>query len=101
MDWIKCLKEYRRVFRAHAISRIFERNIGYGELVEAFEKAEVIEEYPNDHPYPSCLILGFTRLKKPIHTVFSINHNEEVVVIVTVYIPEKGKWTDDYRRRNK
>ena len=64
MDWIKCLKEHRRIFRAHAIRRMFERNIVYGELVEALEEAEVIEEYPDDHPYPSCLILGFTRSKK-------------------------------------
>jgi hypothetical protein len=99
MDWIKCLKEYRRVFRAHAIGRMFERDIAYGELFEALENAEVIEEYPNDHPYPSCLILGFTRLKKPIHVVFSLNRKEGVVVVITVYNPEKGKWTDDYRRR--
>jgi hypothetical protein len=99
MEWIKCLKEYRRVFRAHAIRRMFERNITYGELIEAFKNAAVIEEYPDDYPFPSCLILGFTRLKKPIHVVYSINRKEEVVVIVTVYTPEKEKWTGDFRRR--
>jgi hypothetical protein len=78
---------------------MFERNIAYGELFEALGNVEVIEEYPDDHPYPSCLILGSTRSKKPIHVVYSINRMEEVVVVITVYTPEKGKWTDDFRRR--
>jgi len=34
-----------------------------------------------------------------LHVVFSTNHKEKVVIVVTVYTPEKGKWTDDYRRR--
>ena len=51
MDWIKCLKEYRWIFRAHAIKGMLERNLAYGELFEAHENVEVIEEYPIINPF--------------------------------------------------
>jgi len=60
---------------------------------------EVIEEYPGDIPYPSYLILGFTRLNKPIHAVVSFNQEEKTVIIITVYVPDSKKWGDNFRRR--
>jgi hypothetical protein len=60
---------------------------------------EIIEEYPEDKPYPSCLILGFTKANKPIHMVFSINHEERAVIIITVYVPDRNRWEDNFRRR--
>ena len=34
---------------------------------------EIIEEYPNDFPYPSCLILGKTTDNRIIHVVVGMN----------------------------
>jgi hypothetical protein len=99
MDWIKCFKEYDRVYRVHALRRMFERNITFDEINEIVDRVEVIEEYIEDIPYPSCLILGFTRANRPIHIVCSINHEEKTVIIITIYIPEKNKWENDFRRR--
>jgi len=99
MDWIKYFKEYKRIYRIHALSRMFERNITFDEIKEISEGASVVEEYPKDRPYPSCLILGFTKANRPIHIVFSINHEERTVIIITIYVPDKHKWKDDFRRR--
>jgi len=99
MDWIKHFQEYKRVFRVHALSRMFERNISFDEINEIAGGVKVIEEYPKDTPYPSCLILGFTKANRPIHIVFSINHEERTVIIITIYVPDKHKWKDDFRRR--
>ena len=54
MDWMKCFKEYNRVYRVHALRRMFVRNITFGEIDEILDRIEVIEEYPDDKPYPSC-----------------------------------------------
>ena len=99
MDWIKCFKEYNRVYRVHALRRMFVRNITFGEIDEILDRIEVIEEYPEDKPYPSCLILGFTKANKPIHMVFSTNHEEKTVIIITVYVPDRHKWENGYKRR--
>lgn len=40
--------------------------ISDAEIFEAVLSAEIIEEYPNDRPYPSCLLLGTTSTKKCI-----------------------------------
>jgi hypothetical protein len=99
MDWIKCFKEYRRIFRVHALRRMFERNITFDEITEIIDRIEVIEEYLEGKPYPSCLILGFTRADKPIHIVFAINHEERTVIIITAYVPNRNQWENDFRRR--
>jgi len=99
MDWTKCLKEYKRIFRVHALRRMFERNIKFAEVDEILDRVEVIEEYPEDRPFTSCLILGFTRSNKPSHMVFSVNNEEKTVIIITVYVPDKNKWEANFRRR--
>ncbi len=78
---------------------MFERNIQISEIDEILNGADVIEEYHENKPFPSCLILGFTRSNKPIHMVFSVNHGGKTVIIITVYIPDKEKWEDSFRRR--
>jgi hypothetical protein len=34
--------------------------ISDGEVGEAMELPEPLDEYPDDQPYPSCLLLGLT-----------------------------------------
>jgi hypothetical protein len=33
---------------------------------------DIFEEYPEDKPYPSCLVYGETFKKEPIHSVWGI-----------------------------
>ena len=46
------------VFRIHAIQRMFERSVTRADVREVLATGEVIEQYPDDTPYPSRLILG-------------------------------------------
>ena len=39
------------------------------EVYEAVHNGIIIEEYPNDKPYPSILIFGETDSKRPIHSL--------------------------------
>ena len=47
------------VFRVHALQRMFERQIGVDDVRAVIDSGETIEDYPNDQPYPSRLVLGW------------------------------------------
>ena len=77
---------------------MFERGITQSEVVQAVRTGEVIEEYPDDSPYPSRLVLRMQGLR-PIHVVVADNMEDRVLVVITVYEPDISHWTSDFRRR--
>ena len=48
----------RLTFRIHAVRRMFERGITDGDVREILAAGETIEEYPDDTPYASRLVLA-------------------------------------------
>ena len=60
---------------------------------------EIIEEYPDDYPYPSALIFGRKLAGEIIHVVCGIG--EENLYFITAYEPNKEKFMDDLRTRRK
>jgi hypothetical protein len=76
---------------------MFERDILESEIEYAVKNGEIIEEYPNDKPYPSFLAIG--RGEKPLHVVYAKNEEENEIIIITAYYPDKEKWSHDYKRR--
>lgn len=81
--------------RWEELGRIYE-----GEVHEAVLNSEVIEEYPDDQPYPSVLILGCTLTNRPLHVVCAYDSEEDTAVVITVYHPDSGRWIDYRRRRS-
>ena len=81
----------------HASYRLEERGIEFVDIKTAILHGEVIENYPTDFPYPSVLILGYTRNKMPIHIVIGIGYN--CVQLITAYFPSSHKWNDDMKTR--
>jgi hypothetical protein len=61
---------------------------------------EVIEEYPTEKPYPSCLIYGQTFSGDPVHSVWAYNESNKWAVLITVYRPDPNQWID-WRKRRK
>ncbi len=55
-------------------------------------QGEVIEDYPSDKPYPSCLILGFASSALPIHSVWAYNPSSQMAILITVYKPDPRRW---------
>ena len=47
----------RLIITQHCIKRMMERSIELTEIKQAIAEGEVIEDYPDDYPYLSCLIL--------------------------------------------
>ena len=69
------------------------------EVIEAVLNGKIIEDYPEDKPYPSCLIYGETSNKRPLHIVFAYAEDANKVIIVTVYQPRSDQWIGFERRR--
>ena len=60
------------VLTQHSRKRFSERGIKIQDITNAIETGEIIEDYPEDYPFPSCLILGKSG-EVNIHIVASIN----------------------------
>lgn len=81
----------------HALHRIVERNISAFEIREAATNAELIEDYPSDKYGPSCLLLGWTKAKRPLQ--LHVSKSENITVkIITLYEPTLDEW-ENYRIR--
>lgn len=88
------------VFRVHALQAMFRRNVSVGEVREVLSTGRTIEEYPEDQPYPSRLLLGWPGLR-PIHVVAADNSAEQETVIITVYEPDPERWEPGFEKRRK
>jgi len=86
------------VFRVHALQRMFERQLGIEDVEAVVESGETIEDYPNDRPYPSRLVLGWIGAR-PVHVVVAHNLSENELIVITVYEPDPELWEADFRRR--
>ena len=91
---------FRLVYRVHAIQRMFERRITAEDVEQVLATGEMIEEYPEDHPYPSRLVLG-TLDNRPLHVVAADYTVAPESIIITVYEPELRQWAAGVRRRKR
>lgn len=80
----------------HALKRIRERGISAEEVLRCVTQGQVIENYPDDRPFPSCLIHCVSD-GKHLHAVVSSDGTE--ITIITAYIPNGDEWEDDYQTR--
>lgn len=83
----------------HAIKRLIQRGITRSEVKYVLSNGEIIEQYPDDYPYPSCLVLGITIERRYLHIVCGIGGGE--LWIISAYYPAPDKWTDDFRVRKE
>ena len=84
------------VFRMHAIQRMAERSISLENIRQVLETGERVEDYPDDFPYPSSLVLGWVE-DRPIHIV--VARAPEKRIVITVYQPDPARWMPDFKTR--
>ena len=78
----------------HLLTRIRQRNIRLEDIKHAILNGEIIEQYPVDYPFPSCLLNG-----ENIHVVCSIG--KECLYIITAYRPSPEQWEDGGKKRKE
>lgn len=68
------------------------------EVADALSSGQVIEQYPNDLPYPSRLVLHFVG-PRPVHVVAADIPTGTETVVITVYEPDPERWDPGFRVR--
>ncbi|MCL2270068.1 MAG: DUF4258 domain-containing protein [Treponema sp.] len=79
------------------LKRILSRGMTTDDVESALANGEIIEQYPTDYPFPSCLILGKTKAGKALHIV--CGSDGMVLWLITAYFPNAFEWTEDFKQR--
>ncbi len=77
---------------------MFSRKISEVEVEAAINEGVIIESYPDDTPFASCLILSFIN-NCPIHVVYSIDESTNIVYVITAYNPDPAIWLNNFSTR--
>ena len=97
------LREYYRqekvIITIHAQERLRQRGIKAKDVRNCVMTGEIIEQYPDDFPFPSCLIFGKTINGKILHVVASDEGTGSR--IITAYFPDNIKFEDDLKTRRE
>ena len=83
----------------HILARLQERGIFPSDVKQCINTGRIIERYPDDFPFPSCLVLGCAVNGKPLHVVIGIGEGR--LWLVTAYYPDPAKWEDNFSVRKE
>lgn len=81
----------------HCLERMQERDINISDVESCLQTGEIIEDYPDDFPHPSCLIFGYTKKNKILHIV--VGSNGDTIFFITAYYPNTDKFEMDLKTR--
>jgi hypothetical protein len=95
---VQAVTQKRVIWQRHAFERMMERGISRDGVKQALLDGEFIEEYPDDNPLPSGLILGFVN-EIPLHVVIGIDKESKYCYIITAYRPDSEYFESDYKTR--
>ena len=76
----------------HADEETHNDHLSFEEVITSILQGEIIEDYHNDKPFPSCLISGLTMHGEPVHSVWAYNIANKWAVLITVYRPDRARW---------
>lgn len=100
---IQIIQDYYRnskiKWSTHCLERMQERDISIDDVGSCILSGEIIENYPHDFPYPSCLIFGYAVNHQILHTV--VGMDEEILYVITAYYPNTKKFMDDLKTRRR
>ncbi len=98
LDIIKSFVSSNKIkWSTHCLERMQERDISRADVKKCISTGEIIEDYPEDYPHPSCLIFGYSEADRVLHVVVGMDN--ECIYIITVYVPNREKFEDDLKTR--
>lgn len=83
----------------HVIRKLQERGIYREDVYHAIRSGKIIEQYPDDYPYPSCLILGQDLHNRPLHIV--VASDGTILYLITAYLPDRDNFEEDFKTRKE
>jgi len=84
----------------HALRRIDQRDLYHKEVIQLLREGDIIEDYPDDKPFPSALFMGHVK-DGPLHVVAALDDEGDWLYIVTAYRPDLRRFEPDYRTRRE
>jgi hypothetical protein len=85
-------------WQKHALERMIERSITRDAVKQIISLGEIIEDYHDDKPFPSALIMGWHD-KRPIHAVVAYDDATEWLFVITAYEPDSEHFESDFKTR--
>lgn len=85
------------IITRHCQLRLEKRGIAIEDAEYAIMNGEMIEQYPDDYPFPSCLVFCILPNSLPLHVVCSIG--DGYLYLITAYHPTLDKFESDYKTR--
>ena len=85
------------IMTAHVIKRCKERNIDSDSRINVVMHGEIIKQYEDDKPFPSCLLLGMSINDRYLHVVVASDNIN--LHIITAYYPSIDEWEPDFKTR--
>ena len=95
------IKDKRFKVTTHALERRLERGITLKEMQRILIEGKIIEVDKKAKPYPTTIVLGYTKHGDPIHVVLSEAGKEPKLRIFTVYDPDSALWDKTFSKRKK
>lgn len=92
-------QESKIMWTKHCLERMQERDISRNDVKSGIATGEIIEEYPEDYPNPSCLIFGYSVNKRILHIVVGCDTMK--LYIITAYYSSIDKFQSDLKTRRK
>jgi hypothetical protein len=100
-DLIRSIGEGKVLITDHTDEEAEADVLSFDEVYFSVVHGEIIDEYPTDRPYPSCLVYGDTFGGDPVHSVWAYNKESGFAVIVTVYRPDPARREPDRKTRRR
>ncbi|MBI5218829.1 MAG: DUF4258 domain-containing protein [Bacteroidia bacterium] len=94
------MPEKKIIFSNHAVKQMFQRNISVEDVKFVLLNGIIVNEYPDDRPYPSKLLFAVNN-ERSLHIVCSENQNENKIIVITAYEPSSDIWENDFVTRKK
>lgn len=69
-------------------------------VIEVLKTGDCIEDYPDDRPFPSGLVLGWHQ-GKPLHVVAALEEVALRIFVITAYEPDREHFESDFRTRRR
>lgn len=87
-------------WQRHALERMMEREISRAAVKNVLLAGDVIENYPEDRPFPSSLVMGWDN-GEPLHVVVALDAARGCCFVITAYRPDAVHFEHDYKTRRK
>ena len=100
-DIVHALHNKRVRITDHADVEALADSLSFDEIAHSVVHGEILEDYPDDNPYPSCLIHGDTQGGDPLHSVWAYNQDTAFAVLITTYRPDPDRWIEWRKRRTR